>query len=139
MEPMAPKSAAPPPTVPDLPGDLQSPPHATLRSPPTGYLLYDIDPNQIPTETIAQGGRRLVVDAADGPAEPSPEDRTHYEVIDKISEGGAGIVFSVVDKTLRREVALKICRAGITTDPATTQVAGEFTNEAYMTARLDHP
>lgn len=137
MEPPAANSTS---AAPDLPGDPQAPLHVTIRSPPTGYLLYDIDPTRIPTETIAQGGRRLVVDAGGDAAGPPPEDRTsHYEVIDKISEGGAGIVYRVEDKTLRREVALKICRAEITANPATTQVAGEFTNEAYMTARLDHP
>ena len=50
-----------------------------------------------------------------------------------------GIVYRVTENTLKREVALKICRAGLPPDSRRPQEASEFANEAYMTAHLDHP
>lgn len=124
-----------------LPNNLRVQPHVTIRSQAPGGLIYDIDPDLLPTETIFHGGRRIVVDGREtGPESPAIEpERPHYEVIDKISEGGMGIVYRVTENTLKREVALKICRAGLQPDSRKPQEAGEFANEAYMTAHLDHP
>ena len=122
-----------------IPNDAGTRPEVTIRSQATGFLTYDIDPNQIPTETITRGGRRIVIDETGSLCECDPEDRSHYEVLDKISEGGMGIVYSVEEKSLKREVALKICRAGGKPEASGSSETGEFTNEAYMTARLDHP
>ena len=116
------------------------PPQTTIRSQSTGFLVYDIDPEQIPTETITRGGRRIFLEEDGSLRETHPELRSNYELIDKISEGGAGIVYTVREQTLKREVALKICRAELKPNAQhTLAAAGEFTNEAYMTARLDHP
>ena len=122
-----------------IPKDAGTHPEVTIRSQVTGFLAYDIDPNQIPTETITRGGRRIVIDETGSLRECDPENSSHYEVLDKISEGGMGIVYSVEEKSLKREVALKICRAGGKPEAAGSSETGEFTNEAYMTARLDHP
>ena len=129
------------PANPLIPDAADTPPQTTIRSQAAGGVLpYDIDPDQIPTETITRGGRRIFLDESGVLRESHPELRSDYELIDKISEGGMGIVYAVEEKVLKREVALKICRAGLAPDARTTVAAtGEFTNEAYMTARLDHP
>ncbi len=120
-----------------VPDDIQ--PQATIRSEATSFLIYDLDPALIPTETITRGGRRVVLDASGALREADAEAHPHYEILDKISEGGAGIVYRVREEALKREVALKISRVGLGSRPEQTQAASEFTNEAYMTARLDHP
>jgi serine/threonine protein kinase len=123
--------------IPDVKGAR---PEVTIRSQTTGFLVYDIDPEEIPTETITRGGRRIFLDENGALRESHPELRSNYELLDKISEGGAGIIYRVQEKTLKREVALKICRAELKPNAhSTLAAAGEFTNEAYMTARLDHP
>ena len=128
------------PPVEDLiPNDTDIQPQLTIRSQATGFLVYDIDPGQIPTETITRGGRRIFIDDAGSLCESGPENLSHYEVIDKISEGGMGIVYTVQEQSLKREVALKICRASLKPGESGTPETEEFTNEAYMTARLDHP
>lgn len=123
-----------------IPADHPLAPEVTIREQATGFPAFEVDPAQLPTETIARGGRRIYLDA-EGNVQDSPfESRADYELLDKISEGGMGIVFRVQEKSLRREVALKICRAELKPDAQSTlAVTGEFTNEAYMTAQLDHP
>lgn len=128
-----------PPAEDLIPEGINVQPQVTIRSQATGFLVYDIDPGQIPTETITRGGRRIVIDDAGSLRECDLEQLSHYEVIDKISEGGMGIVYAAQEQSLKRDVALKICRVGLKPDSTGTPETGEFTNEAYMTARLDHP
>ena len=111
-------------------------PDVTIRSRTAGFLAYDIDPARLPTDTITRGGRRIALDATGALRDCTPENNPHYEVLEKISEGGMG----VEDTSLKREVALKICRAELKPNAQDTlATASEFTNEAFMTARLDHP
>jgi len=122
-----------------IPTDPLLKPHLTIRSKTSGCLIYDIDPDQLPTETITRGGRRIFIDEAGALRESLPAGRSNYEVLDKISEGGMGLVYNVKDNSLKREVALKICRTEIKPDAQMPKELEEFTNEAYMTAHLDHP
>ena len=69
-----------------IPKDAGTHPEVTIRSQATGFLACDIDPAQIPTETITRGGRRIVIDETGSLCECDPEDRSHYEVLDKISK-----------------------------------------------------
>ena len=118
----------------------EAPLASTGPDPAAGFPSYDIDPDQIPTETITRGGRRLFLDESGELRASHPELRSNYELIEKISEGGAGVIYRVREKVLQREVALKICRAELKPDArGTLATASEFTNEAFMTARLDHP
>lgn len=131
-------------TAGEMPGGLippppQANPQMTIRSQTSGHLVYDIDPEQLPTETISHGGRRMFPDGAGAPDRIEAAGPSRYEVIEKISEGGMGLVYRVRENALKREVALKICRAGTKTSSRGTLEIEEFTNEAYMTARLDHP
>jgi len=61
---------------------------------------------------------------------------SHYRVIDAIGEGGMGEVYSGIDETLRRKVALKSIRPEHRLDPATK---ARFLREARTLSQLDHP
>lgn len=132
-----------PPPAPEtetIPAAANRHPETTLRSRSAGFLAYDVDPARLPTDTITRGGRRIAIDPTGALRECDLENNPHYEVLDKLSEGGMGIVYRVEDTSLKREVALKICRAELKPNAHDTlATASEFTNEAYMTARLDHP
>ena len=122
-----------------IPDEPQANPQMTIRSKTSGHLVYDIDPEQLPTETISHGGRRMFPDETGALDRIEAVGPSRYEVIEKISEGGMGLVYSVRENSLKREVALKICRTGTKPGQRGSLEVEEFTNEAYMTARLDHP
>jgi serine/threonine-protein kinase len=58
-----------------------------------------------------------------------------YRVLDRIGRGGMGTVYSAIDETLHREVAIKVLNAELN-DP---EVAKRFRAEAITVARLSHP
>jgi hypothetical protein len=122
-----------------IPIESQIQPQKTIRSQTSGHLVYDIDPEQLPTETISHGGRRIFPDDAGALDRIEAAGPSRYEVIEKISEGGMGLIYNVRENSLKREVALKICRSGLKSGTRGSLEVEEFTNEAYMTARLDHP
>src|SRR5437763_12808929 len=59
----------------------------------------------------------------------------HYRVLDKIGEGGMGIVYSAVDTRLGRTVALKVMPPAKSNDPKRRQ---RFLREARAAAALNH-
>jgi serine/threonine protein kinase/tetratricopeptide (TPR) repeat protein len=59
----------------------------------------------------------------------------HYRFLQKLGEGGMGIVWRAVDTTLDREVAIKILPAAVSQDP---QRLARFEREARLLARLTH-
>ena len=61
---------------------------------------------------------------------------SHYKVIEKVGEGGMGVVYKAQDITLDRTVALKFLRPGaIGSDELRTRLL----QEARAAAALDHP
>ena len=60
----------------------------------------------------------------------------HYRIVDKIGEGGMGVVYSALDTRLKRTVAIKVLRPEIAT--SAVRVA-RFEREAHLLAALSHP
>jgi serine/threonine protein kinase/Flp pilus assembly protein TadD len=63
-------------------------------------------------------------------------DLLHYRLIEKIGEGGVGIVWKALDTTLDREVAIKILSETFRQQPERLE---RFKREAKALAALDHP
>ncbi|MGO9255984.1 MAG: serine/threonine-protein kinase [Bryobacteraceae bacterium] len=60
----------------------------------------------------------------------------HYDILDKIGEGGMGQVWRARDARLNRSVAIKILSADVAGDPARRQ---RFEQEARALGALNHP
>jgi serine/threonine-protein kinase len=61
---------------------------------------------------------------------------SHYRLIEKIGEGGMGIVWKALDTTLDREVAIKVLPELLSKQP---DRLARFEREAKMLAALNHP
>jgi tetratricopeptide (TPR) repeat protein len=63
-----------------------------------------------------------------------------YVVLERIGEGGMGVVYAAFDPELERRIALKVLRRELTRDPAAVAaVRGRLVREAQAMARLSHP
>src|SRR5215510_12383677 len=60
----------------------------------------------------------------------------NYKIIEKIGEGGMGAVYRGIDVMLEREVAIKMLRPELSSQP---QVVERFRTEAVTLAKLNHP
>src|SRR3974377_1755943 len=60
----------------------------------------------------------------------------HYRIVEKIGEGGMGVVYRARDEHLKRDVALKLLREDLAADKNRME---RFKREAQMLASLNHP
>jgi serine/threonine-protein kinase len=60
----------------------------------------------------------------------------HYRIVEKIGEGGMGVVYRGVDTRLRRTVAIKALRPEVATNPGRL---ARLEREAHLLAALSHP
>ena len=61
---------------------------------------------------------------------------SHYRLIEKIGEGGMGVVWKAVDTTLGRDVAIKILLDAYAAD---AEHLARFEREAKVLGSLNHP
>jgi len=60
----------------------------------------------------------------------------HYRIVEKIGEGGMGVVYRAHDERLDRDVAIKVLPESVAQDP---DRIGRFEREAKAVAALSHP
>ena len=97
-------------------------------------------------ETLPRRGYRFIgpverLDASGeivGLPEGAAAERTisHYRLLEKLGEGGMGVVYKALDTKLKRHVALKLLAPHLTQDP---KAKARFFREAQAAAAVEHP
>jgi len=129
------------------PPDLPSEPQATYsRRPDTRSISAPIPADDLPSwyvdapDAPTNKGPRNPFDVEDDiepPATAKPSQG--FKLLDMVGRGGMGEVWSALQQTLQRPVAVKrMRRSSLTSDLLTTAVS-EFRIEAMVAGRLEHP
>ena len=59
-----------------------------------------------------------------------------YRILEKLGQGGAGVVYKAIDRSLNRQLALKTLRDELAEDRG---MLDRFVHEAQVVAQLSHP
>jgi serine/threonine protein kinase len=87
-------------------------------------------PLRIPKFSVRPAGHQKRVDA-----KPVAFSSQRYQILNEISEGGVGTVFKAVDTMLKMEVAIKLLKPDIASDPA---ALAQLKAEAAVSMKLSH-
>ncbi len=79
--------------------------------------------------------RTLLASGSGSDTGPRERQIGHYKLLSRLGEGGMGVVWLAEQETPRREVALKVIKAGMDTK----QVIARFETERQALAVMDHP
>jgi WD40 repeat protein/serine/threonine protein kinase len=80
--------------------------------------------------------KTMKLDLADAPDEAIGQTLGRYKLLERLGEGGCGVVYVAEQKEpVRRRVALKVIKLGMDTK----QVVGRFEAERQALAMMDHP
>lgn len=88
------------------------------------------------TPPLADPGATIGGDDAAFTLDTSSTGEFRYELAEEIARGGMGIVYRAIDKSLAREVAVKVLQAG---SGSSSGAAHRFADEARITGQLQHP
>jgi serine/threonine protein kinase len=95
---------------------------------------------RIPSEQLHRAGREVRFSEQGEVEVGEPVQPAGYEVLHVLGRGGMGVVCLARQEALGREVALKVARKISSAESGTTGTElGMFTNEALVTAALEHP
>ncbi len=91
-------------------------------------LLHEQRPNDLLDSLVVEASAKAL-DAN------SPKEIGHYRILDKLGEGGMGVVYIAEDQRLGRQVALKMLRA----DSHDPNSRSRLVREARLAAGISHP
>jgi WD40 repeat protein len=122
------------PTEPD-PVPAQSPSKLSLE--PNAPIEPDPATPRSPTKPSLERKTPLLIRRSriGGQADPSDQ-LLEYALEDKIGEGACGLVYGACQKTIDRQVAIKVIRPELARE---RQIKALFLSEAVVTGDLDHP
>ena len=86
--------------------------------------------------TVDPGGNSLPATDPGEATHLAGETLGHFEIIDKLGEGGMGVLYRARDPRLGRTVAIKVLRPAVVADPERTR---RFLQEARAVSALNHP
>jgi serine/threonine protein kinase/Tfp pilus assembly protein PilF len=110
---------------------------ADLRREVEELLAHHDDPSSLldhPAVRVPGSAADVRGVAAEASA-PLPDRIGRYRIIRVLGEGGMGVVYLAEQDNPKREVALKVIRAGV----ASAEALRRFSHEAEILARLQHP
>jgi tetratricopeptide (TPR) repeat protein len=91
---------------------------------------------QLPAEGPSDPYRSTLAPVEARLAAPGVVGESRYDLRDELARGGMGTVYRAIDRSLGREVAVKVLRDGPTGVPG---AARRFVEEARITGQLQHP
>jgi tetratricopeptide (TPR) repeat protein/predicted Ser/Thr protein kinase len=100
-------------------------------------------PLPLSDQTMATGGQGWSVPAADGIVSstalvqltPGTSIGTRYEIVRLLGQGGMGAVYEAHDKELERQVAIKVIRADMASNP---EILRRFKQELILARQITH-